>query len=457
MTQHLSLERMVAAWMAHETTGTERAADQLIDQILDTTSRERPRPRWLALLKESPMHAQAQVAVGSPPRRMIFVIALLLAATLVAVGVGAAVLLRPPSIADDWPGFRGGASHESTGLVGPVGRPVVRWQFTADGPVLNNLAIVGDLVLAPTDTGTLHALGVADGKVRWTFRPGTSISGPTVADGTVYLADGIGAVRALELATGAELWQSRTLRSSETTTLAVAEGRVFVGAQGGELLALDAKSGAELWRVSIAPDGGLGNPSVAGGIVYVGSDVGLTAVRAMTGDIVWRADLGGDPTATAVVANGIVYVGPSADADHGQLWAIDAATGRVVWKIPERLYSPTVSAGLAISGSNIGFVTARDATTGAERWRFRARGIFRPPAVAGDIVYAPAEDERRVYALDLMTGAVLWQQSLDGPNQCCIAVAKGMVFVGTTTGSVYAIGGDGTTVVPQVASPVPAT
>jgi sugar lactone lactonase YvrE len=35
---------------------------------------------------------------------------------------------------------------------------------------------------------------------------------------------------------------------------------------------------------------------------------------------------------------------------------------------------------------------------------------------------------------------------VDGPSDCCIAVAKGAVYVGTLTGSVYSIGGDGATI-----------
>ena len=88
-------------------------------------------------------------------------------------------------------------------------------------------------------------------------------------------------------------------------------------------------------------------------------------------------------------------------------------------------------------------MVALDVSTGHERWTFQVHGTTRAPAVAGGVVFVPAEGERRVYALDAATGGYLWRFDLDSSNQCCIAVARGAVYVATVTGSVYAIGGDG--------------
>jgi outer membrane protein assembly factor BamB len=51
-----------------------------------------------------------------------------------------------------------------------------------------------------------------------------------------------------------------------------------------------------------------------------------------------------------------------------------------------------------------------------------------------------------VYAVEASTGSRLWQFDVDGSNDCCIAVARGAVFAGTMSGSVYSIGGDGATI-----------
>ena len=68
------------------------------------------------------------------------------------------------------------------------------------------------------------------------------------------------------------------------------------------------------------------------------------------------------------------------------------------------------------------------------------------------MIYVAASEEQRIYAFDASTGATLWSFDVDGRIDCCLAVAHGLVFVGTTTGSLYAIGGDGKAVRPLQSS-----
>jgi len=100
LTDRDPLKRHVATWMAGEEPASSAASDPEIHRILFATSRMRPEPRWLALLKESPMRTttgtEPRIAVGTPARA--FVLVLLLVGLLAAVG--AAVLasgaLKPP-------------------------------------------------------------------------------------------------------------------------------------------------------------------------------------------------------------------------------------------------------------------------------------------------------------------------------------------------------------------------
>ncbi|HEY8636414.1 MAG TPA: PQQ-binding-like beta-propeller repeat protein, partial [Candidatus Limnocylindrales bacterium] len=449
MSNPMSIERMLSDWMADEV--ARGVADEVVDQILSDTGRRRPAPRWLALLQEPPMRLQTQVAVGSPRRRLALTAVLILLALAAAVGVGAAVLLRPqPATVDDWPAFRGDATRAGTSARGPIGRPVVAWQYHAGGAVSNDLAIVGDLVLAPSDDGVLHALAIEDGHERWAFRSsGGPMGGPTVADGTVFVADATGVLTALDLATGQVRWRTAAPLDGPTYA-AVGNGSVYVGTSSGSLVALDTQTGVERWRSAVDPSGGKVNiPALAGGRVYVASKGGgFVAVDAVTGTIAWRVDTGDAQTGTAVVAGGIAWIGEPAGASSGRLWAIDIRNGVVLWQV-DRAMSPSVAGPMAYAGSNIGVLSARDVATGAERWRFQGGGIIRAPAIAGNVVYAPVDGEQRVYALDAATGGELWQFDLDSTNQCCIAVAQGLVFVGTSTGSVYALGGDGIAVAVQ--------
>jgi sugar lactone lactonase YvrE len=88
------LERRLAAWMTDEVNGP--APMHELDRILNATSRMRPQPRWLALLKEPQMNTrsegQPRIAVGLPARGValvIILVALALVTGLVAIGAGA--------------------------------------------------------------------------------------------------------------------------------------------------------------------------------------------------------------------------------------------------------------------------------------------------------------------------------------------------------------------------------
>jgi outer membrane protein assembly factor BamB len=154
-------------------------------------------------------------------------------------------------------------------------------------------------------------------------------------------------------------------------------------------------------------------------------------------------------------------MGPAARS--GALVAYDVASGAMKWTLPERPYSPAIDAQMGYVATASGVVTAVDLSTGRSVWSSAFAPPLRPPAVAGGLVLVAADGERSLLALDASTGATLWRHPMDGPNPCCIAVADGLVLAGTTSGSVFAIGGDGAPVRPQVSesparsTPVPAS
>src|SRR5919201_4525486 len=129
MNQNMTFERMLATYMAEEASG--RAPERLVDDVLSATSRTRPHPRWLALLKEPTMRTQSRVVVGMPARRLVLAMAAaaLLLLALAAAIVGANLLKPPQQLAgDDWPMYRGDAARSGISLRGPSGHPVIAWE-----------------------------------------------------------------------------------------------------------------------------------------------------------------------------------------------------------------------------------------------------------------------------------------------------------------------------------------
>ncbi|MEA2026720.1 MAG: right-handed parallel beta-helix repeat-containing protein, partial [Chloroflexota bacterium] len=80
------------------------APDRLRTQVKTESSRVRPRPRWLALIKESPMRTNSRLAVGSPTARVaaIMVATLLIAAMVIGASfAGAQIFAADGSIIVD--------------------------------------------------------------------------------------------------------------------------------------------------------------------------------------------------------------------------------------------------------------------------------------------------------------------------------------------------------------------
>jgi len=112
----------------------------------------------------------------------------------------------------------------------------------------------------------------------------------------------------------------------------------------------------------------------------------------------WTTEVGGQPTAPVIgPGESLVHVG----TDAGDLVALDAATGAVVWTTP---------VGAAVSG---------------------------PPALAGGVLYA-GTDGGTLVAVDAVTGAVLWSASVG--SGAGVAVRGQPAVAGSGVGAVVLVG-----------------
>jgi serine/threonine-protein kinase len=195
----------------------------------------------------------------------------------------------------------------------------VRWRAELDAPVTTPVTVAGDLALATTDSGWLHAIGIHDGKPRFQVEVGASVAplvavgsslliatrngefhafdlvqrevvwtydlegecwaAPVAAGPAVYVATWGERVHAIALRSGDDLW-SRTLNSPVTAAPVLAGGTLYLASEGGELLGLDAATGRERLRYRVAAGAVQASPLPYGASLYVAAlDGTLTALR----------------------------------------------------------------------------------------------------------------------------------------------------------------------------------
>ena len=156
------------------------------------------------------------------------------------------------------------------------------------------------------DDATIAADDAADLAPAWQLDGIKGVTGtPIVDDGTVYVGDWTGHVRALDAATGDERWAHDLDSGYVGGSVALDDDHVVVGTFDARIVALDRATGEEAWATDVAeyPKSVVfGSPVVADGLVVAGigsfevfvpSDPAtfrgtVVALDAASGELAWR-------------------------------------------------------------------------------------------------------------------------------------------------------------------------
>jgi polyvinyl alcohol dehydrogenase (cytochrome) len=160
------------------------------------------------------------------------------------------------------------------------------------------------------------------------------------------LADG---VLAIDHDTGEMAWffklveedKRRDFDVGASPNLFTIEGRdvVGVGGKSGEYVVLDRDTGEQVWKATLTNGSALGGvmstAAIGDGVIYVASNQAgsagtVFALDAATGSILWQESFGPPIVGSMALANGVLYRGTFSPAP-GTVMAIDAADGTVLW------------------------------------------------------------------------------------------------------------------------------
>src|SRR5688500_8759750 len=131
--------------------------------------------------------------------------------TLSTIGMAAQAPAGAP--ADRWPQFRGSPALLGTSPAALPDKLKVLWTYEAGEAIESSAAIADGVVYVGAQPGELHAVGLADGKLRWKYKAspeGIGESSPAVAGGLVYFGDLGSMVHAVDAATGKAAWTFKT-------------------------------------------------------------------------------------------------------------------------------------------------------------------------------------------------------------------------------------------------------
>lgn len=235
------------------------------------------------------------------------------------------------------------------------------WRFAVAGTLTSQPTLAEGVLYVPGSAGHLQAINSQTGDEQWSvdadidpFSGGFGekkslyeLEGPAAASGSAYFWSGAPPdLYAVDVETRKRRWKHALGRDVRTlwTPTAVAMGNDVYVLTLSHLLALDARTGQVRWTAA----GGLGEVVRSGGSVYFGTFGGqVQAVDARTGHEIWSTQVGAG-TSTPTVRDGVVYAtggtdkpvagsvlpapGESPPPVGGWVAAIDAQTGRLLWK-----------------------------------------------------------------------------------------------------------------------------
>jgi outer membrane protein assembly factor BamB len=222
------------------------------------------------------------------------------------------------------------------------------WRTPLGAASRTGVTVEGDAAYVADDAGTVYAVGIADGVVRWSR--GLEGEGPCAAfdggriDSSVAAADGrvislarnndAGsiAVSAYDGAAGDCLWRmvSRT-GTAAASAPAAGDGSVIVGLGDRVVRSLSGDGGEQRWgSMALSLFLPVSSPALDSGAVYM-VDVGggLYRLDATDGARSWSYQLNDTVVRSSpVVTGGAVLVG----LNDGRLVAVDARSGHLVWE-----------------------------------------------------------------------------------------------------------------------------
>jgi len=189
-------------------------------------------------------------------------------------------------------------------------------------------------------------------------------------------------------------------------------------------------------------------PATDGRNVYVPQTGGaVVAVDAERGQLHWRAEVGGELSASPAIDNRCVYIATQyqdVQGEHlpvrGTLRALSRETGVTLWMrtLPAPIRGGLVASQTAIfGGAADGRVYSFDKRSGLTLWINQySESISNQPAISGRFLYF-GSDAGTLFALDQANGQLAWRYRSRGPIPGPVAIANATVYFGSGDGYVY--------------------
>ncbi len=362
----------------------------------------------------------------------------------------------------DWEQFHGDVAHIGCSLSGAPDTNELAWESDNIGAAISSSPVVANGKVFVNCGDALTCLSQSNGTTLWSepIVGGACLgswASPAYHDGRVFISGA--QLYCFSEDGGPSLW-TFPLGAVDGGPM-VADGKVVAGVwdKPGCYYCVNETTGDQEWFFDV-PGYAQGTPAYAAGKVYLTSweYVGghVYCVDIDTGEEIWHSDgladgtYGWDTCGSACIADGKVFITTYNFGGFGELVALDASNGSLVWGPVAILATDTTPAyadgRVYVCGgwSGGGDTYCFDASDGSPIWTETSLGVGNwtlSVAVADGKVFVGKPggenfDYQGIYALDAATGSEIWHYDHGGSSP---AVADGSVFT-LAEGKVWAFG-----------------
>ena len=351
-----------------------------------------------------------------------------------------------------WPSFRNGNQLHGIATSTLPQDLQLLWKHPAPDGIASTAAIVDGRVYIGTLSGEVFCLELKSGREIWNYRsiddpqedfaPGF-LSSPTVTAEAVFLGDEFGVFHALDRETGKKKWTFPT-DSEIISSAAIVDDRVIFGSYDSNLYCLKTEDGSQVWKFQ-TQDRVNCSPAIAAGHTFVtGCDQFLRVVDIQSGEQKGEMPLESYLIASPAVMGDLLYVGT-----HGsEVLAVNWQKQEIVWRYRNPKRDLPFNSSAAITEDYV-FVGGQDKQlhcidrqTGDGVWMFPTRGpIDSSPVVVRDHVFVGSGDGH-VYGVNLKTGKQVWKEKIGRNITASPAVGDGCLVIGAemSNGFLYCFG-----------------
>ena len=299
------------------------------------------------------------------------------------------------------------------------------WQVELERTINAGVGEAAGLLLFGGDA-ELFAVDKQNGELRWSSPLSSEVLSSPVSLGDTIVAHALdGSISAISRSDGSVLWRhmekvpSLTLRGSGKP-LIIGGDRVVVGNASGQGIALNLHNGNLLWRATIATPRGRTDLErlvdvdaelvAADGVVYASAFQGnVAAIDAASGQLIWTREISSQ--SGIVLDERALYLSDSSS----NVWALSRSNGATLWKQDKMLHRalgiPAQQGRYLILGDYAGYLHWLDKEDGHLAARTRVRNFFEHFPVQDEfsddsyvedrsLLVSPLVEGTRVYGFD---------------------------------------------------------